>query len=228
MSLKRNRDVLLLISSGVIVLLTTVGTAVMLRSTKDGLLTAHGLKNLKFFTVESNLFLGLVCLAELVLAAARRAGWIAERPALIDKLQYIATVSVALTFTVVTVFFGPVVGYAPLFEDANLYFHLVIPVLAAVSFCVLRRGRFIPLRETALAMLPALLYGLYYTLVLLVRGVRFPDTDWYGFASGGIVGSVLSAAAVFLVTWSLALLLRLVSGGTKRAAGGSAYPANDP
>lgn len=68
------------------------------------------------------------------------------------------------------------------------------------------------MRETLIAVIPSAVYGLYYTLVLLTRGVRFPDTDWYGFAQNGLGGSVVSAAGVFLVTWVLALLLRLAAG----------------
>lgn len=207
------RNALSLISSGLIVLLTVIGMIVTVTNTRDGILTVYGFHNLKFFTVDSNLFLGLVCLTELIFAAMRR-----QNPLWLERLIYIATVAVALTFTVVVLFFGPAIGYSMLFRDANLYFHLIIPVLAIVSFCTLRRGRLIPMRETAEALIPAVLYGVYYTGVLLVRGVHSPGTDWYGFARGGVVGSVLTAGGIFLVTWLLALLLRLASGGTKRSA----------
>ena len=217
-ALKAVRKSLALIVSGVIVVLTAIGTYIMLTNTKEGLLVAYGLQNLKFFTVDSNLFLGLVCLAELILATASALGKIARIPPVTEGLIYVATVAVALTFTVVVLFFGPAIGYADLFQDANLYFHLIIPVLAILSFCVLRRGRRISLKETAAALIPSVLYGLYYTVVLLIRGVHFPDTDWYGFASGGIVGSVITASGILLVTWTIALLLRLASGGTKRFA----------
>lgn len=205
-----------LISSGVIVLLTVIGLFVTFTSRNEGILTSFGLQNLKYFTVDSNLFLGLVCLAELLCAAAVRAGRIARVPPCIETLQYIGTVAVALTFTVVMVFFGPFVGYKPLLMDANLYFHLIIPVLAMLSLITLRRGRYIPLAETALALIPSVLYGLYYTVVLLMYGVHFPVTDWYGFAAWGVIGSILTASGIFLLTWALALLLRLASGGRKR------------
>lgn len=216
--MKSKRCSLTLLSSALIVVLTAVGTAVSLTSRSVNLLTAYGLQNLKYFTVDSNLFLGLVCLTELLLAAARRAGRIAEIPAWIGTLQYIAAVAVALTFTVVMVFFGPAVGYAPLLREGNLYFHLLVPLLALISFCTLRRGRYIPLRDTALALIPSVLYGAYYTVTLLLYGAHFPSTDWYGFALGGIRGSVMSASGIFLLTWLLALLLRLAAGGTRRAA----------
>ena len=216
--MKSKRYVLTLLSSALIVVLTAIGAAVSLTSRSVNILTAFGLENLKYFTVDSNLLLGLVCLTELVLAAAVRAGAIARMPAWIDTLQYVATVAVALTFTVVMVFFGPAVGYAPLLREGNFYFHLIVPALALISFCTLRRGRFIPMAETALALIPSLLYGIYYTVVLLIYGAHFPFTDWYGFALGGVRGSLMSAAGIFLITWLLALLLRLAAGGTRRGA----------
>ncbi len=213
----KTRCALRLLSDGVIVLLACIGTAITVTSRSEGILTSFGWSNLKYYTVDSNLLLGLVCLAELCLAAARRAGRIGRVPPWIDTLYYIAATAVSLTFVVVGVYFGPFVGYAPLYREANLFFHLLIPALAIVSFCALRR-RFIPMRETALALIPSVLYGLYYTIVLLRYGVQFPVTDWYGFATGGVAGSIITAAGVLLLTWTLALLLRLAAGGTKRHA----------
>lgn len=195
------RNVRRMLSAALIVLLALIGTAVTFTDRSEGLLTAFGLQNLRYFTVDSNLFLALVCLAELI------AGLMGKTELWLERLRYMATVAVALTFTVVAVFFGPFVGFAPLYRNGNLFFHLLIPVAAILSFCLLYR-RTVPLRETFLALIPSVLYGIYYTAVLLVRGVRFPETDWYGFAAGGLVGSVLSAAGIFLTTWLLALLLR--------------------
>ena len=216
--MKSTRYRLTLLSSGLIVVLTAIGTVVSLTSRSTNILTAYGLQNLKYFTVDSNLFLGLVCLTELALAAARRAGAIARIPGWIETLQYVATVAVALTFTVVMVFFGPAVGYAPLLQEGNLYFHLIVPAVALISFCTLRRGRYIPLAETALALIPSVLYGIYYTVTLLIHGAHFPFTDWYGFALGGVRSSVMSAAGIFLLTWLLALLLRLAASKKRRDA----------
>lgn len=205
-----------LLASALIAALTAVGTCVMLTNTNEGILVAYGFQNLKFFTVDSNLFVGLVHLAALLLAAAGLSEKNARIRLWIERLLYIATVAVSLTFTVVVCFFGPSIGYAPLFQDANLYFHLIIPVLSIVAFCVFHRKRTIPLWETAAALIPSVLYGLYYTAVLLARGVHFPDTDWYGFSGGGVAGSAITASGVFLTTWLLALLLRLASGGAGR------------
>ena len=207
-----------LIASGLIAALTAVGVYVMLTYKGESILTAEGANNLQFFTVDSNLLLGLVHLAALILTAAGLTEKNRDLSLWTERLIYIATVAVALTFVVVAGFFGPQVGYPPLFMGANLFFHLINPVLGIAALCILHRNRPIPLWETAAALIPSVLYGLYYTIVLLIYGVHFPETDWYGFAAGGAVGSVVTAFGVFLTTWLLAMLLRVLSGGAKRRA----------
>ncbi len=202
-----------LVSAGVIAALTMLGLYQMLTHTGGGILIVSGVRNLKHFTVDSNLLLGLVCLAYIVLTAA---GVTARHPAvwlLAERALYVATVSVALTFTVVMLFFVPQTGLAPMIQGANLWFHLIDPVLAVVTFCAFHRDRPIPLRETAAALAPTVVYAVYYTAVVLVRGAHFPDTDWYGFTRGGVTGSIATAAGILLATWLLALALRLAAGG---------------
>ena len=194
--------------SGLLVLLTAVGTGIMLTNRAEGILTVYGLRNLKFFTVESNLLVGVVHLIMLAASGTRRTGI----PLWLERLNYLATVAVSLTFAVVMLFFGPSLGYGEMVKGANLLFHLVNPLLAILSLCLFHRRR-TPLWETAAALIPTVLYGLYYTGMLLRFGVHFPETDWYGFAGGGVVGSVITAAVILLLTWLLALLLRLASGG---------------
>lgn len=200
-----------LAASGLIVLLTAVGTYIMLTNTAEGILIAHGAENFKYFTVDSNLLLGLAHLAVLTVGIFRQG----RTPLWLERLLYVATVATSVTFAVVVGFFGPWIGYGSLFLDANLYFHGIVPVLGAVVLCIFHRRR-ISMRETALTLIPSVIYGAYYAAVLLIHGVHFPETDWYGFAHNGLIGSFVSAAGVFLVTWVLALLLRLASGGRKK------------
>ena len=200
-------------ASCLIVILTVIGTVVMLTNKNNGILAVYGIDNLKFFTVESNLLLGIAHLLFVLLSG----GWNGQpvKPRLwLERLLFIATTATSLTFTIVVLFFGPMLGYAELFQGGNLYFHLIIPLLGIVSLSVFHRNRRIPMWETAAAMIPSVLYGLYYTAVLLFYGVHFPETDWYGFAAGGVIGSILTASAIFLTTWVLSAVLRLVSGGT--------------
>ena len=195
--------------SGFIVVLTGIGTVIMLTNHEEGILTVYGAENLKFYTVESNLLIGIVHLLFLLFSIenGRIRPWL-------ERLLYITTVAVSLTFVVVVAFFGPSIGYSELFKGGNLFFHLLIPLIAIFVLCVFHRERWIPMWETALALIPTVLYGFYYVLILILHGVHFPETDWYGFAAGGVVRSVINASLMLMITWILALVLRAASGGT--------------
>ena len=169
-----------------------------------GSLSAGGLQSLRYFTVLSNLLQGGVSLA---CALGRRP----------RRLKYASTTAVALTFLVVLLFLGPVYGYAPMYAGANLWFHLVVPVLAMVDFLALDREGAYTRRDGLFAMLPMLAYGLFYVGNLLKNGVR--GNDWYGFARGGPGTAAVVFLAILAGNGLIALLLRLPRRAHGHAAG---------
>jgi len=177
----------------------------------SGALSASGLANLKYFTVISNLMEALAALvmsAWLIRSIRGRARPL-SRP--MRLLNYAAATSVGLTFTVVATFLGPLYGYANMFSGANLWFHLVVPVAAVFNFCVLDPSGPIPLRDVGIAILPMLVYGIFYTANVLINGIgAWPNTnDWYGFAAGGIGTIPIVFTAITLADLAIALLIRL-------------------
>lgn len=174
------------------------------------LLTATGMGNLKFFTVLSNLFSGLV---SLFLAGALirqlRGGKSPGKGLLIAK--YAATTSVALTFFMVLVMFTPLTGMTAMYSGANFWFHGVLPVVAMLEFCLLDEGPALRLRTSLWALLPTILYGTGYYGNILINGLggEWPNTnDFYGFAAWGMDKAPFVFAAILLSTWILALVLR--------------------
>lgn len=79
----------------------------------EGELAERGINSLKYFTVLSNLFAGLSSVIWLI--SSRENGKASET---VERLKYIAAASVALTFTVVMVFLGPLYGYPEMFNKA--------------------------------------------------------------------------------------------------------------
>ena len=102
-------------------------------------------------------------------------------------------------------------GYPGMFRGANFWFHLAVPLAAALDFCLLDREGTFSLRESPLAVLPMALYGAGYVGNILAHGVgvRPNSNDWYGFLMGGPVWGAVIAAVILFGTWGLALLLRL-------------------
>ena len=168
----------------------------------QGRLSAARRQSLKFFTVLSNLLMGFSSAAYVTAMSIP-----GDVPRAIVLLKYLATVSVAVTFTTVMLFLGPQMGYASLFRGANLLFHLIVPLAAILDFILFDRSGPVFPKDAPLGVIPVMLYGTGYLLNLIFRGVE--GNDWYGFARG----SRASWAAVFLViaggTLGIAILLSL-------------------
>ena len=137
----------------------------------EGNLQARGFEAFKYFTVQSNVFGGVMAAVWLTFAAAgRKRG--KDIPRAVHLLKFAAAVSLGLTFLTVMVFLGRIYGYIPLLRGANLWFHLLVP-LAAMAECVLFNREKISMKKAAalrLVRLPAV--GLGRGRVHLRRDLR--------------------------------------------------------
>ena len=183
----------------------------VLRFDENGVLTASGFRSLKYFTVLSNLLQAGASLAY-AMAVLTTGG----APLGVRMVKYAATASVMLTFLVVVAFLGPVFGYKGMYEGGNLWLHLVVPLAAAADFMLLDRSGPIPFGASFAALVPMLMYAVFYVGNILARGIRTEHgtNDWYGFLGRGWGGGAVAALAVTLATWGLALLLRWPRQGT--------------
>ena len=153
-----------------------------------------GFGNLRYFTVLSNLFQAVVSLAYLFGGKVRL--W-----------KYASTTAIAFTFCIALFFLGPTRGYASVYSGANFWSHLVVPVLAMTDFLFFDRKGTYTLSESLFAVIPMLLYGLFYAGTILIGGAE--GNDLYGFARFGPGASAVIAIALLAVNWGLAVLLRL-------------------
>ena len=174
---------------------------------RNGALSGNGWSDLKYFTVESNLFVGITALVWLVFRFVIGEG---DVPKWLTYLKYLSTASVFVTFTVVVVFLGPLYGYGLMFYGSNFFFHLLIPLVAIGEYVLTEEGR-ISFRESLLAMIPPFLYGIGYLTNCLVNGVGSWETvrnDWYSFLEWGYGVGIAIFAVICLVAWGLGLALR--------------------
>lgn len=202
----KNRTLALLCNLVVAVMVPVAWLLMALQLYKSGALSSAGLASLKYFTVLSNFFNGAVSLLFVLWLLSRKE----EIPRWLPLLKLMSTVAVGLTFFVVVAFLGPLYGYGSMYLGANLWFHLLLPLISMLEFCLFDVGFSLSLRATLSALIPTLLYGCAYAVNLLVNGVGvYPHSnDWYGFAHWGFPIGFGIFAAILLVTWALALLLR--------------------
>lgn len=203
---KNARDIISITLNIVIVLFTVIGTCVMMTSSANGTgLTTSGLRNLKYFTVLSNEFCGIVALIWLIFRLNHK-----KLPVL---LKFMAAAAVGLTFIIVAAFLAPMYPELNLYQGGNFWFHLIIPLTAMAEFITTRIEEPIPFRYTIISAILSLIYGFGYLVNILINGIgEWPDTnDWYGFLNWGYpIGFVLFAFNV-LMNWLMACLIRFLN-----------------
>ena len=201
------RKILSVILNILIIILTGIGTLAMLGSKAEGAgLTASGFSNLKFFTVLSNEFCGIVAILWLIFLIAHK-----TFPVLVKLM---AAAAVALTFIIIAAFLAPLYPNLNLYEGGNFYFHLIVPLTAMAEFMVTysTKEAEIPFRYTLISAVLSLIYGLGYLVNILINGIgEWPDTnDWYGFLNWGYPVGFMIFGFIILMNWGMACIMRFV------------------
>ena len=182
------------------------------------LLSARGLLSLRYFTVLSNILEAIICLifvVQLIKAISKKAAL----PHWVRSLKLAGTTAVTLTFLTVMLFLGPLFGYPGMFAGANLHLHLTVPVLAILEFVLLERPETrVRFGATFTALIPGILYGIFYLGNILINGVGegYGSNDWYGFTVFGMDKIYLVFAVIALGTWLAAVLLWKLGGNGKK------------
>lgn len=203
---KDRRSIFSVILNILIVVFAAVGTVIMLSNQGDGTgLASSGITNLKYFTVLSNEFCGITAALWLVFFLLGK-----KFP---PVLKLTAASAVALTFLIIAAFLAPMYPELDLYENANLWFHLILPLTAVLEFIIMRTDEKIPFRYTVISALTALIYGIGYLANILLNGKgEYPDTnDWYGFLNWGYPVGIAIFAAIVLMDFAMAVLMRAVN-----------------
>ena len=190
-----------------IVIFVAVGTVIMFNGAADETgLSTSGLYNLKYFTVLSNEFCGIVTIVNVIRQIAGKRG-------IPQFFDYMAVTAVGLTFAVIVFFLQPLYREMNLYQGGNLYFHLIVPVIAMCRFVLFSdedNDDKLPFKSTFIAAIPSIIYGFGYLINILINGIgEWPDTnDWYGFLNWGYPVGVGIFAGVVLINWIVALIIR--------------------
>ena len=218
MALKRKKTAMMIaaVCNLLIFCFTVYGMSRFFTVGGDGNMRVMNTRCFQYFTVDSNL---LAALASLLLLIGQVRCLIVGKP--IPKglaaLKSVGTAAVTVTFFTVFCFLGMLYGYGSMIEGVNLFMHLITPLLAILSFCLLEREPALRFRTVFLGLLPTLVYGAVY-MYLVVALRRWPD--FYGFNIGGrwALSAVLMLAGTLLLSLALWALRRAGTGKrTKKA-----------
>ena len=202
---------------GMIFIMTVFATIIMfsgyqfMKSYDVGLESTR-LGMFRFFTVDANLFMGIVSLIFMIEETKVLKGKQKEIPRLAYLLNLMSTTAVTLTFTVVFLYLGPISKYGikSMITNSNLFFHLLIPLLSILNFIFIEENEKLEKKDTIYGMLPTIIYALYYLINVLIHmenGKVSPIYDWYWFIQNGVWTAIIVIPIIFLLTYMIAITL---------------------
>ncbi len=198
-----------------IVIMTAFSVGSFFTTGGRGNMEVAGFKAFRYYTVDSNVFCAIGCL---LLGISSLAGLLRKKttlPKWAVVLKFAGVNTVMITFWTVIVFLGPQMGFGMMYEGASLYLHGIVPVAAVLSLMLLERGQKMTVPEALLALLPTLVYGTVY--FIMVAGIGKANGGWedfYLFNRGGLWYVTFLVMGVLAA--GLALLLRFFYQGRKK------------
>ena len=193
--------VILVIAASVIMF-----TGFNLMGIKNPLLVANRIVMMRYFTVDSNMLVGL---ASLLFAIEERKKIKDGRriiPTGFYIFKFVATVAVSVTFLTVFLYLGPASdgGIKSMLVNSNLFFHLIIPVLCIFNFTFLERTNKIDKKYILYGLLPTILYSLFYLVNILLHVENSKvstEYDWYWFVQNGLWMAVIIIPVMLIFTY---------------------------
>lgn len=172
-----------------LVVLVAISIYLMI-TTSDGIIKGSKLKALKYFTVQSNIFMGISALISLYYLLFKKDKY----PTWTTILKLISTTCLTLTFLTVVGYLAPLMGLFAVFQGANLYMHLFIPVASILVFIFVEPKAELKFKWNFFSMIPSGTYGTIYMICLIAFNDfgNIDGWDWYAFGSMGLgIGFVM-------------------------------------
>ncbi len=181
-------------------------------SGKDVILQSANIGMLRFFTVDSNLFMCLIALIFTYFDFILLKKEIKEIPKYMYILKLMATTGVALTFVITFTYLAYIIdgGVIVLIKNSNLFFHFINPVLSIITFMFFEKTNKLNFKDTFLGLVPMGLYAMYYlsnVLIHINHGKVSPKYDFYWFAQSGLWTIFIVIPIIFLLTYGISFVL---------------------
>lgn len=178
----------------------------------SGALASKHLSVFKYFTFQSNIFMGVVAFIYAYYQWLVLKKKINKIPHVLLVFNHVGVTAVSLTFLVVLVFLGPGYGYDKMYNKANLFFHALVPIFAIVNYLVFEKEAEIKFRETVFSMIPSFLYGVVYFIVVASQNAYGNlEIDFYGFGKDGPLIGVFNFLAIVAISYALGLFLYYIN-----------------
>lgn len=192
------------------------GINIMSRSEEVLAFTAANLSAFKYYTVDSNVFGGLIALVYICLEIALAKRKITRIPKILHLLRLAATTGLTLTMLVTALFLIPQFGknWYILYIDNNFFFHLTVPLLSIITFVFFEPDIELSLKDSLFGIITMAIYAIFYTINIIAHlgnGHPLKDYDWYGFLNGNPKNAIIAIPIMLLITWLISLSLWILN-----------------
>ena len=201
------------IAFNIAIFILVIVAVIWMMTDNSGLsLTARKIQALRYFTVDSNILMGIsaafMAVAQIQVAKGKRK----SIPTALYVFKLASTVAVAVTMLVTVFYLGFVIptGFFSLFYHSNFIMHLAVPVLSIIVFVLFEKTDCVELKHNLFSYIPLVLYGIYYAIATFSHmkdGVVEKGYDWYQFFKFGTKSVLLVypffAGFVFLLSYVL-------------------------
>lgn len=167
---------------------------------------------LKFFTLQSNIFVGIATIVMAIAEIAYLTGKISKIPKSIYILKYMGTSAVSLTFFVVFTYLGPIAfgGIPSMIKNSNLFLHCLTPIISIISFVAFDKNAEIKGKDVIYGIVPTAIYGLYYMINILIHmenGKVSTIYDWYWFVQYGVWSAIIVVPMIMAISYVIGAVL---------------------
>lgn len=125
---------------------------------KTDLLLASKFEMVKYFTIDSNLIMGIISLIALIGQRRVLTGKSEKVPSYVGVFKLLGTTGVVLTMLVTLFFLVPTMGIGVAITDANLFLHVINPIISIICFVLYEKSSNIKFKHTITACLPLVFY----------------------------------------------------------------------
>ena len=190
-------------------LLVLAGTIVMM-TIGSGALAENSLSVFKYFTFQSNIFMGVVAFIygyyQLLMLLNKKD----KIPHVLLVFNHVGVAAVGLTFLIVILFLAPGYGFDKMYNNANLFFHALVPIFAMINYLFFEKECRIKFLETLFTIIPPLSYGIVYFIVVASQNAYGNlKIDFYGFGAKGPVVGAFNFLVVVSIAYAIGILIFL-------------------
>lgn len=210
--MKNDRRLIISFAINILVFLLFVTGTIIMFTIGSGALTSKGFTVFKYFTFQSNIFMGAVAFIYGYYQWLILRKKIDKIPHVLGVFNHIAVTAVGLTFIIVILVLGPGYGYDKMYNNANLFFHALVPILAIVNYLFFKKETKIRFKETLYAMIPCTLYGIVYFIVVVSQNAYGNlAIDFYNFGKDGPFIGALYFLAIIAISYIFGLFLYFIN-----------------